>query len=61
MPDITDSDTVTVGGGITDLYTCYILIYTSGPQKMVDSMVSLLRELEVPEKQIKQEYFPGYD
>lgn len=35
--------------------------YTSAPQKMVDSMVSLLRELEVPEKQIKQEYFPGYD
>lgn len=35
--------------------------YTSGPQKMVDAMVSLLRELEVPDKQIKQEYFPGYD
>ncbi|MDQ1253304.1 MAG: glycine betaine catabolism [Euryarchaeota archaeon] len=35
--------------------------YTSGPQKMVDAMVSLLRELGIPEKQIKQEYFPGYD
>ena len=35
--------------------------YTSGPQKMVDSMVSLSRELGVTEKQIKQEYFPGYD
>jgi glycine betaine catabolism B len=35
--------------------------YTSGPQKMVDSMVSLMRELGVPEKQIKQEYFPGYE
>jgi len=35
--------------------------YTSGPQKMVNAMVSLLRELGVPEKQIKQEYFPGYD
>ncbi len=35
--------------------------YTSGPQKMVDAMISLLRELEVPDKQIKQEYFPGYD
>lgn len=34
--------------------------YTSGPQKMVDSMVSLSREMGVPEKQIKQEYFPGY-
>ena len=35
--------------------------YTSGPQKMVDAMVSLLKELEVPEEQIKQEYFPGYE
>lgn len=35
--------------------------YTSGPQKMVEVMVSLLKELGVPEKQIKQEYFPGYD
>ena len=35
--------------------------YTSGPKKMVDAMVSLLRELGVPEEQIKQEYFPGYD
>ncbi len=35
--------------------------YTSGPQKMVDAMVSLMRELGVSEEQIKQEYFPGYD
>ena len=35
--------------------------YTSGPQKMVDTMTSILRELGVPEKQIKQEYFPGYE
>jgi ferredoxin-NADP reductase len=35
--------------------------YTSGPQKMVDTMVSLLKELEIPEEQIKQEYFPGYE
>jgi ferredoxin-NADP reductase len=35
--------------------------YTSGLQNMVDAMVSLLKELEVPEEQIKQEYFPGYD
>jgi ferredoxin-NADP reductase len=35
--------------------------YTSGPQKMVDAMVSLMRELGVPEERIKQEYFPGYD
>lgn len=35
--------------------------YTSGPQKIAGSMASLLKELGVPEKQIKQEYFPGYD
>ncbi len=35
--------------------------YTSGPQKMVDAMVSILRDLKLPEEQIKQEYFPGYD
>lgn len=35
--------------------------YTSGPQKMVDAMVSLLREMGIPKEQIKQERFPGYD
>ena len=35
--------------------------YTSGPQKMVDAMVSLLKELKVPDEQIKQEYFSGYE
>jgi ferredoxin-NADP reductase len=35
--------------------------YTSGPPKMVEAMVSLLRELGVPEEQIKQENFYGYD
>jgi glycine betaine catabolism B len=35
--------------------------YTSGPQRMVDAMVSLLKSLKAPEGQIKQEYFPGYD
>ncbi len=35
--------------------------YTSGPQKMVDSMISLLMDLKVPNEHIKQEYFPGYD
>jgi len=33
--------------------------FTCGPVKMVDSMVSLLKELEIPEKQIKREIFPG--
>lgn len=35
--------------------------YTSGPQKMVNAMVSLLIELGIPKEQIKKEYFPGYD
>jgi ferredoxin-NADP reductase len=35
--------------------------FTCGPPKMVDAMVSLLKELEVPKEQIKQERFPGYD
>jgi ferredoxin-NADP reductase len=30
-------------------------------KKMVDAMVFLLRELKVPDKQTKQEYFPEYD
>jgi len=33
--------------------------FTCGPVKMVDSMTSLLKDLEVPEKQIKREIFPG--
>lgn len=33
--------------------------FTCGPSIMVDSMVSLLQELEIPEKQIKREIFPG--
>jgi ferredoxin-NADP reductase len=33
--------------------------FTCGPTKMVESMVSLLEELEIPEKQIKREIFPG--
>ncbi len=35
--------------------------YASGPQKMVDAMVAILRDLKLPEEQIKKEYFPGYD
>jgi ferredoxin-NADP reductase len=33
--------------------------FTCGPTKMVESMVSLLEELQIPEKQIKREIFPG--
>lgn len=37
------------------------IFYASGPQKMVDAVVSILRELKMPEPQVKQEYFPGYE
>jgi ferredoxin-NADP reductase len=37
------------------------IIYTSGPIKMVDSMLILLKELNAPEKQIRKEYFLGFD
>lgn len=36
------------------------VFYSCGPPKMVDSMVSILTEMNIPDKQIKQEYFPGY-
>jgi glycine betaine catabolism B len=37
------------------------VFYISGPTKMVDSMVTLLKELSIPEDQIKKEFFTGYD
>ena len=37
------------------------IFFTSGPRKMVDSILSLLKDLGIPENRIKQEYFPGYD
>lgn len=37
------------------------VFFTSGPKKMVDAMLALLRDLDIPENQIKKEYFPGYD
>ncbi len=36
------------------------VFYICGPPKMVDAMVGVLKELNVPDEQIKQEYFPGY-
>lgn len=33
--------------------------FTCGPIKMVEAMVSILREMEIPEEQIKKENFPG--
>jgi len=37
------------------------VFFTSGPRKMVDAILTLLKDLGLPENQIKQEYFPGYD
>jgi ferredoxin-NADP reductase len=37
------------------------VFFCSGPRKMVDSIKSLLKDLGIPENQIKQEYFSGYD
>ncbi|AKB50748.1 Sulfhydrogenase 1 subunit gamma [Methanosarcina barkeri str. Wiesmoor] len=35
------------------------IFFTCGPMEMVNSMVSLLKKLEVPEEQIKREIFPS--
>lgn len=43
---------------IHDYMEC--VFYVCGPQKMVEAMVVILKDLNIPEKQIKQEYFPGY-
>lgn len=37
------------------------VFFTSGPRKMVDSIQSLLKDLDIPENHIKREYFPGFD
>lgn len=37
------------------------VFYVSGPTKMVDSSLNLLKEMNVPEAQIKKESFTGYD
>ncbi|AKB32868.1 Flavodoxin reductases (ferredoxin-NADPH reductases) family 1 [Methanosarcina siciliae C2J] len=73
-PDIKIIDTITRPGsdwkGVTgrinaEMIKKYIpdyrerTFFTCGPSRMVDSMVSLLKELEIPEKQIKREIFPG--
>ena len=36
------------------------VFYICGPPKMVDAMVSIIKELNIPDEQIEQEYFPGY-
>ena len=37
------------------------VFYISGPTRMVDSMLILLKEIDIPEEQIKKEFFTGYD
>lgn len=36
------------------------LFYISGPEPMVEGISKTLREMGVPERQIKRDYFPGY-
>jgi len=36
------------------------VFYTSGPGPMLDAMSAMLREMDLPKKQIKFEYFTGY-
>ncbi len=36
------------------------VFYICGPPKMVEAMVTILKEMNIPASQIKQEYFPGY-
>jgi len=37
------------------------VFYISGPEKMVNAMQILLNDLEIPESQIRKEYFSGFD
>jgi len=36
------------------------VFYICGPPKMVEAMAVILKNLNIPDKKIKQEYFPGY-
>jgi ferredoxin-NADP reductase len=36
-------------------------LYVSGPEPMVQSMDEILKEIGVPEKRIKNDFFPGYE
>lgn len=37
------------------------IYYSSGPTKMVEAMIGLLKEMGIADVQIKKESFPGYD
>jgi ferredoxin-NADP reductase len=36
------------------------VFFTSGPPAMVDAIVAILREMDLPEDLIRSEYFTGY-
>jgi len=36
------------------------IFYVSGPEPMVESIGKMLQKMDVPSKQIKQDWFPGY-
>lgn len=76
FPKFNVANTVTVPGpswtGITgrisaDIIKKYMpdyldrVFYISGRTEMVNSMLALLKEMNIPEEQIKKEFFPGYD
>ncbi len=52
-------DRNTIKENVPDYQNC--IFYISGPNSMVDSMMELLKELGVLEKDIRQDYFHGYD
>jgi ferredoxin-NADP reductase len=37
------------------------MLYVSGPEPMVQSMDEILKKIGVPEKRIKNDFFPGYE
>jgi ferredoxin-NADP reductase len=37
------------------------LIYVSGPEQMVEAFDAMLKQMGVPESNIKNDFFPGYD
>jgi ferredoxin-NADP reductase len=37
------------------------MIYVSGPEPMVESFDKMLAQMGIPESQIKNDFFPGYD
>jgi ferredoxin-NADP reductase len=51
-------DKITIKELVPDLKSP--LFYVSGPEPMVESVGKMLRQIGVPKKRIKQDWFPGY-